>query len=380
MEIYLDNAATTKVCPEAAQAALNVMTENYGNPSSAHAMGRQAEKILESARDQLASALEANSGEVFFTSCGTESINWALTSAAQLMRRRGKHIITGAAEHAATLNAVAELKKNGYEVSIIKPQKDGSTAASDLAAALRDDTVLVSLMLVNNETGAITDIPAIAAEIKKVNSSALLHCDAVQGFLKIPFAAKDLGADLISVSGHKVHAPKGVGALYIRGGKKLNLSPLLVGGAQESGLRAGTEALPNIAAFGAAAKEGLSHLQEYSGQMLRLKEACIARLTVENPNLLVLSGAAPHILNISLPGYKSEVLMNYLEARGIYVSKSSACKKGGRSHVLEAMGLPPAVIDGALRIGFSRFTTQEEIHALCDGLRDAANELYPVLR
>ena len=381
MRAYLDNAATTMVCPEAAQAALTVMTENYGNPSSTHTMGREAAKILEHARMQLAKALGARPEEIFFTSGGTESDNWALSSGAELMKRRGGHIISSAAEHSAVLRTLDALEKRGFEITRLKPQSDGSIAVNDVVGALREDTVLVSLMMVNNETGGITDISGISKALKSSGSSALLHTDAVQGFLKLPFSAKALGADLMSISGHKIHAPKGVGALYIKGGAKaLNLAPLLFGGGQENGRRPGTEALPLIAAFGQAAEIGREALENSLSHMRRMKELATSRLTSDNPEIKILSGGAPHILSISLPGYKSEVLMNYLESREIFVSKSSACKKGGRSYVLEAAGHPPAVIDGALRIGFSRYTTEDEVVSLCSGLRDAAKELFTVLR
>lgn len=381
MGAYLDNAATTMVCPEAAEAALAVMTVNYGNPSSTHTMGRNAAKILENARQQVAKALGAAYDEIYFTSGGTESDNWALLSGAELMKRRGRHIISSQAEHGAVLRSLEVLEKRGFEVTRLAPQRDGSIDVSDVTAALRKDTILVSLMMVNNETGGVTDIPAVSKAIKAAGSSALLHTDAVQGFLKLPLSAKTLGADLISISGHKIHAPKGVGALFIKGGvKALNLSPLLFGGGQETGRRAGTEALPLIAAFGQAAEIGHILRSGSEEHMRELKELAISRLTSDNPELKVMSGEAPHILSVSLPGYKSEVIMNYLEHREIYVSKSSACKKGGRSHVLEAAGHSHAVIDGALRISFSRFTVREDILALCDGLRDAARELFTVLK
>lgn len=381
MRAYLDNAATTMVCPEAAQAALSVMTENYGNPSSTHAMGREAAKILEHAREQVAKALGSAPEEIYFTSGGTESDNWAILSGAELMRRRGNHIISSMAEHSAVLRSLDLLEKRGFEVTRLKPRKDGSIAAEDVTGALKDGTILVSLMMVNNETGGITDISSISKALKRAGCPALFHTDAVQGFLKLPFSAKSLGADLISVSGHKIHAPKGVGALYIKGGAKaFNLPPLLCGGGQEKGLRAGTEALPLIAAFGQAAELGLTGLDDSSRYIRHIKELAVSRLTSDIPELKVLSGDAPQILSISLPGYKSEVIMNYLEQRGVFVSKSSACKKGGRSYVLEASGHSPVVIDGAVRIGFSRYTTLDDVTALCDGLRDAVKELYTVLR
>lgn len=381
MDIYLDNAATTKVCPEAASAALKIMTEVYGNPGSTHKMGRESKAVLDTSRSAIAKALNAKPEEIFFTSSGSESDNWAILSGAELNHRRGKHIISSQAEHSAVLKSLELLEKRGYEVTRLKPEKDGSISVDAVMNALREDTILISLMLVNNETGGITDIKSISEAMKKAGSTALLHTDAVQGFLKVPLSAKTLGADMISISGHKIHAPKGVAALYIRGGAKaLNLPPLIVGGSQEYGKRAGTEALPQIAAFAAAAEAGTHLFEDSHRRLLELKELAVKRLTAENEGLLVLSGEAPQILSISLPGYRSEVLMNFLETRGIYVSKSSACKKGGRSHVLEAIGLPAAVIDGALRISFSRFTTEEEVVSLCANIKEARETLYTSLR
>jgi len=375
MPIYLDNAATTQVCPEAAKAALEVMTGTYGNPSSTHTMGRSAAKLLKASREDIAKALGASAGELFFTSCGTESDNWALLSGAELKHREGKHIISSAAEHGAILKSLELLEKRGYEVTRLAPEKDGSISPDAVRDALREDTILVSLMLVNNETGGITDIPAISKLLKASGSRALLHCDAVQAFLKLPFTARSLGADLISISGHKVHAPKGIGALYISEDIKRRFPPLIVGGGQESGLRSGTEPLPQIAAFAEAVRQGSAGLKENAEKMSALKRQAIERLTAEIPDFQVLSGDAPHILSISLPGYKSEVLMNFLEARDIYVSKSSACKRGGRSYVLEACRRDPKIIDGALRIGLSRYNTPEDIDALCTGLKDASESL-----
>ena len=340
---YLDNSATTQVCPEAAQAALSAMTQEFGNPSSTHTVGREAKKLLDRSRASIASALGCNPAELIFTSCGSESDNWALLSGAESMKRRGNHIISSVAEHDAVRRSLDQ--------------------------ALREDTILVSLMLVNNETGAVTDIAGVSAMLKAAGSQALLHTDAVQAFMKIPFSPKTLGVDMISVSGHKIHAPKGIGALYVR--KGLRLKPMIVGGSQEDSRRAGTEATAQIAAFAAACEIAAPKLRENAEKMRGQREEIIRRLQADIPELRVIGGGAPHILSISLPGWRSEVLMNFLEAREVYVSKSSACKKGARSHVLEAMGLDSKTIDGALRIGLCRYTTQEDIDALCKGLRDA---------
>lgn len=236
-------------------------------------------------------------------------------------------------------------------------------------------------MLVNNETGAITDIPGISKALKAAGSIALLHTDAVQGFLKVPFQAKTLGADMISISGHKIHAPKGIGALYIRKGMKpaAKLLPYIMGGHQENEMRAGTENLPQIAAFGVAAELGRKEQKHAAEHMEQLRAHIVERLQQELPGVVFIGGGAPHVLSLSLPGYRSEVLMNFLDRNGICVSRSSACKQGRRSHVLEAMGLSPKVIDGAIRVSFSRYTTMEEADALCDALKEAKESLFPVL-
>lgn len=373
MEHYLDNAATTKVCDEAAQAALAAMTENYGNPSSTHTKGREANRLLEKARKQVSAALGCTPGELIFTSCGSESDNWAIINGAEAMRRRGKHIISSAVEHDAVRRSLDELESRGFEVTRLAPDEKGGVSLDSVVSALRDDTILVSLMLVNNETGAVTDISSIARAVKKACPAVLVHTDAVQGFMKVPFSAKTLGADMISISGHKIHAPKGIGALYIKNGVKLK--PFIVGGSQETGRRAGTEAMPQIAAFGTACEIAQAGMAENIARMQSLRERAVQRLSREIPELVLIGGGSPHILSISLPGWRSEVLMNYLEAKEVYVSRSSACKKGGRSHVLEAMGLSSRVIDGAIRIGLSRFTTEKDIDALCSALKEAHDTL-----
>ena len=377
MEYYFDNAATTRVCPEAAQAAVRMMTETYGNPSATYTLGRSAKAAVDEARAQIADALGCRAENLFFTSCGSEGDNWAILCGAKMMRRRGKHVISSQVEHDAVRRSLDQLEKDGFEVTRLAPNEQGGINPEQVTAALRPDTILVSLMMVNNETGAVTDIAAIARMLKKHGSEALLHTDAVQGFLKVPFRADRLGADLITISGHKIHAPKGIGALYIRPG--LKLPPYILGGGQERGMRAGTEATPQIAAFGAAAKLGKEQMPAALEHMRQLREHAVKTLSDALDDVQFIGGGAPHILSLSLPGYRSEVLMNYLEGKHIYTSKSSACKKGGRSHVLEAMGLPARVIDGALRISFSRYTTIEEVDALCAALIEAHGSLFPSL-
>ncbi len=373
MEHYLDNSATTRVCPEAAEAAMHAMCEVYGNPSSTHTKGREAKKLLDTARAQVSTALGCKPGELIFTSCGSESDNWALIGGAEAMSRKGRHIISSQVEHDAIRRTLEELTRRGYEVTLLAPDSTGAIRPEDVENALRDDTILVSLMLVNNETGAVTDISAVSQILKAKKSQALLHVDAVQAFMKIPFTPKSLGADMISISGHKIHAPKGIGALYVRDG--LRLRPYIMGGSQESGRRAGTEAMPAIAAFGAACEAARLAMPESCERMAGLKKYISERLRADIPELELIETASPHILSISLPGWRSEVIMNLLESKEIYISKSSACKKGGRSHVLEAIGLPSRVIDGALRIGLSRFTTQEDADALCLAIKEAHDTL-----
>lgn len=372
-EIYLDNAATTRVCTEAADIAYKVMTDCYGNPSSTHTKGREAKTYLDTARAQIASALGCSASEVYFTSCGSESDVWAITRGAESAARRGRHIISSAVEHDAVRKTLEELESRGFEVTYLSPEKDGSVSTDAVKAALREDTILVTLMMVNNETGGITDIAAIAKMLKGCGSKALLHTDAVQGFMKVPFSAKKLGADMISISGHKIHAPKGIGALYIKTGVKIK--PLIRGGAQEGGMRAGTEAMPQIAAFGKAAEIAFSGMKDNCDTMASLRALAMSTICADIPEAQIIGGGAPHILSVSLPGWRSEVLMNFLEAEGIYVSRSSACKKGGRSHVLEAMRLPAQVIDGAIRVSFSRYNTEDDVLALCSALKRAHDTL-----
>ena len=375
MEAYLDNASTTKVCESALRAAEEAMTAVYGNPSSSHRLGREAKRLLEDSRKAIADTIGASADEVYFTSGGTESDNWALFGAAEAMKTCGKHIVSSLTEHDAVLKPLEILESRGFEVTRLRPSE---LTAEAVLNAVREDTVLVSLMLVNNETGAVTDIEAISKALRKSGSGALLHTDAVQGYLKMPLDIRKLGAELMSLSAHKIHGPKGAGALYVKRGTKL--PAIIFGGGQENGLRSGTEALPQIAAFAAAASEGFSQMQSSVAEMRGLREYAVLRLSSENPGLVVNGGDSPHILSVALPGYKSEVLLNYLDARGVYVSKGSACKKGARSHVLEAMGLPNDVIDGTIRISLSRFTTREEISYFCDVFRSAREDILPVRR
>ena len=373
---YLDNAATTQTRPEAAQAAVTAMTEEWGNPSSRYAFGQEASGRLKEHRAQVAAGLGCRPEEVYFLSCGTEGDNWAIAAAVEKNRRKGKHIITTAIEHAAVLEPIRELERQGYEVTWLQPDQQGIITAEQVEAALRPDTILVAMMLVNNELGTVLPVAQAAQLIRRLGSSALIHCDGVQGFLKVPFTPEGLGVDTLAVSGHKVHAPKGIGALYIRRG--LRLPPLIRGGGQEEGLRSGTEPTAQTAAFAAAVEAGRASLERDLAHMRELKDYAARTLREQVPGLeLIGAGTAPHILPVTLPGYKSEVVLRFLSDRGIYVSSGSACHKGKPSHVYAALKLPKKEQDGALRLSFSYDTTREDIDALVEGLQAAQAQLFP---
>ena len=376
---YFDHAATTPVCPEAAQAALEAMTQGFGNPSSGYPLGKAAAQRREADRAVIARALGCLPEELFFTSCGTEGDNWAISAALQYNKRNGSHIVTTAIEHSAVLEPMKLLQNQGYEVTYLKPDKTGHISPEAVKEAIRPDTIFVSIMLVNNETGTILPVKAAAEAIKAAGSPALLHTDGVQGFLKVPFTPKELGADLVTICGHKVRAPKGIGGLYVRKELIPKLKPLMVGGGQERGLRPGTEATAQIAAF-AAAVEAAGRDQTRLERTAAIKGYTLEQLKKAVPQVEVISaGDAPHICAISLPGYKSEVVVRVLGDRGICVSSGSACHRGKPSHVFAAMGLPKPWLDGALRLSFSPDSTEEETDALVSALRDAADSLFTTL-
>ncbi len=365
--IYFDNSATTRPNEACVAAMTRLLRETWGNPSSVHALGMDAERELKAARKAVSASLGAEPERVFFTSGGTEADNWAIFSACERLGKRGHHVITTAVEHHAVLHPFKALEAKGFDVTYLQPDETGFVSVDALKAALRKDTILVSIMMVNNETGAVMPISDMIRATRRQSPLALFHTDAVQGFLKVPFKAKTLGADMISVSGHKIHGPKGVGALYIRPG--LPLPPFIQGGGQEGNFRSGTENLPGICGFAAAcesqnAQEGIAH-------MAALRDACREKLAQIPGLVLIGKQDAPHIVNLALPGLRSQGIINCLQSRGIYVSAGSACSKGHRSHVLEAMHLPPAVIDGSVRVSFSSDNTLSEIDTLYDALLEA---------
>ncbi len=373
---YLDHAATTPVSQEAAQVMLEVLTRQFGNPSSQYKLGRDAKGVVDAGRAAVANALGCKPEQLFFTSCGTESDNWAIRAALHQNRRVGKHIVTTAVEHSAVLQFVKHLEQEGYAATYVKPDRQGRITAEQIAGVLREDTAVVSVMLVNNETGARFPVEEIAALLK--DRPALLHTDAVQGFLKVPFAARSLGADYISVSAHKIGGPKGAGALFA-GGKAKNILPLLFGGGQEAGLRPGTEATAQIAGFAKAVELRQSRLEEILRHVAGCRAYALEKLTAI-PGLQILGpGDAPHILAASLPGYPSQNIVGELSEKGIYISAGSACHKGKASHVFTAMGLDKKTAAGAIRISFGPETQRADIDALAGALAEHQRTRFPML-
>ena len=365
MEHYLDNSATTAVSKAAADTAYRVMTEAYGNPSSLHSKGMEAEAELNRARKAVASKLKVSGEEVFFTSGGTEANNLALFGAAYANVRTRKKIIISSVEHSSITEAAKRLEDEGFEVVRISPKSDGTVRAGDVAAAADTNTALVSVMLVNNETGAVMPVADIFAAVKEKDEKILCHTDAVQAFGKLGIKAKALNADLISVSGHKVHAPKGVGALYIK--KGVRLVARQYGGEQEKKLRPGTENLPAIAALGAACDE--FDIEGNYEKALDLNAYAKEKLLpIDGVELNSPENALPYVLNISAGRVRSETMLHFLEERDVFVSSGSACAKGKPSHVLSALGLGRERADSALRISFSKHNTKDDIDALCEGI------------
>ena len=367
--IYLDNSATTKPCPEAVEAMANAMTENWGNPSALYNFGIDTARQLKVARHTVAAALGAEPERVFFTSGGTEADNWAIFSAAKRYGKKNKHIITTAIEHHAILHCMKELESQGFEVTYLQPDSSGTVTVEALKAALRKDTFFVSIMMVNNEVGSVMPIAQMAKITHKLCPDAIFHTDAVQGFLKVPFAAKTLGADLISISSHKVHGPKGVGTLYIAPRLK-SFPAYLLGGGQEGNFRSGTEGTPAIFSFAAACAAGASTAKADIQKEKELLDYAVAQLSVMPGVYLNGSHEAPHVLNIGIPGVPTQNSINILQDHGICVSAGSACAKGHRSHVLDAMHVAPEIIDGSFRVSICRNTTKEELDALLTVIRE----------
>ena len=367
--IYLDNSATTRPCQAAVEAMTQALTENWGNPSALYGFGFDAAKALRTGRSQVAAAMGAEADRVFFTSGGTEADNWAILGSIKRLGKRGRHIVTTAIEHHAVLHTMKELEAQGYEVTYLQPDGEGRISLEDLKAALRPDTILVSVMMVNNEVGSVMPIAQMAKLTHKLCPNAYFHTDAVQGFLKVPFSAKTLGADLISVSSHKIHGPKGCGALYISP-RLRSFPPLLLGGGQESGFRSGTEGTPGIFGFAAACAEVSKTFREDIAAEKALLDGLVEKLS--DLDGVVINGCheAPHILSLAIPGVPTQNSINILQNAGICVSAGSACAKGHRSHVLTAMKLLPEVMDSSFRISLSRESTREETETLVQTIKE----------
>lgn len=372
MELYFDNSATTKPCAEAADAVMRSLTEHYGNPSSNHFRGIDASDELKSARKSVAAALGCSSDNLIFTGSGTLANNTAIMGVRESIGKLGNRIVTTAAEHPSVSEAVKKLELCGAQVIRIAPRKDGNIDADELMSAINRDTVLVCVMAVNNETGAVFPVNAARAAVRREKAPALIHCDCVQAFGKLDFTPASLGADTVSISSHKIHGPKGAGALYIKSG--ITAKPYILGGGQEKGVYSGTEAMPAIMGFAAAA-EALPDKKAELLHITALRDLLLSRISeCENIRVNSPADALPYILNISILGLPSQPAVNALSEQGICVSEGSACKRGHRSAVLSAMGLPGAVIDSAVRISFSRFNTEEEVNTLATALVTLADK------
>lgn len=372
-EIYLDNSSTTKPCQTAITNIDKALIENWGNPSSLHRLGFDAETIISQTKEAVADLLGCSDSEIFFTGSGTEANNLCIRGAAESLKRRGNKIITTSVEHPSVLNTCKYLEQNGFEVIFVKPEADGKIDAEKIINEIDSKTILVSIMLVNNETGCIFPVKKIAQALKEKNSFAIMHSDCVQAFGKLNIDVLDLGVDLLSASAHKIHGPKGLGFVYKS--KKVNLKPIIYGGNQEGGLRSGTEPVPLIAGLLGAIKEldingsyqKITDINRYAKTVL--SEKCEAIINSPNDDYL------PYIINISVPGYRSETLLHFLEDKNIFISSGSACSKGKGSHVLNEMGLSKELVDSALRISLSRYNEAKDIDALVLALTDAKASL-----
>ena len=375
MEIYFDNSATTKVYPAVKDIMIKVMEEDYGNPSSLHMKGVEAERYIKKAADTVAKTLRCKPEELIFTSGGTESNNLALIGTALAKNRLGKHIISTTIEHASVHATLDFLKSQGFEITLIGTDEHGVVDPAEVAKAVREDTILVSCMMVNNEVGAIEPVAEISGAVKKINPDIYMHVDAIQAYGKLPVYPSKLGADLVSISGHKIHGPKGSGALYVK--KGILIRPIIYGGGQGNGMRSGTENVPAIAGFGVAAEESFRNFDKKIEHIRAVKEYLIEKLT-SLPEVYNNSGDAPHIASFSFVGVRSEVMLHSLEDRGIYTSSGSACSshKRAASNVLTSMGLTKDRLESTLRFSIGEDNTKEQV----DTVFEVISGLLPMLR
>ncbi len=374
MSIYLDNAATTKPCGEAVSAAVDAMTENYGNPSSLHRAGLDAQLAVDRARKAIAASIGADSSEIYFTSGATESNNLALRGISAAYGRKRRKIVISSVEHASVDETASALEKNGFEIVRISPRDDGRFYADDFISACDENTCLVSMMLVNNETGYIMPVRETFMAVKRSYTEIITHCDCVQGYMKLPIKAASLGADLISLSAHKIHGVKGVGAIYIK--KGVRVIPIVTGGKQEKGIRSGTESVPLIAAFGAAVDKFRPTIAERYERVSQLKAHLLEKIGgIENVTVNSPSDGSPYVINISAVGKRSEIMLHFLESKGIYVSSGSACSKGQQSGVLGEFGISGKRADGAVRISITAQTTEGELDEFAEALAEGMTKI-----
>lgn len=374
MSIYLDNAATTKPCGEAVSAAVDAMTENYGNPSSLHRAGLDAQLAVDKARKAIAASIGADSSEIYFTSGATESNNLALRGISAAYGRKCRKLVISSVEHASVDETASALEKNGFEIVRISPRDDGRFYADDFISACDENTCLVSMMLVNNETGYIMPVRETFMAVKRSFPEIITHCDCVQGYMKLPIKAASLGADLISLSAHKIHGVKGVGAIYIK--KGVRVIPIVTGGKQEKGIRSGTESVPLIAAFGAAVDKFRPTIAERYERVSQLKAHLLEKIGgIENVAVNSPSDGSPYVINISAVGKRSEIMLHFLESKGIYVSSGSACSKGQQSGVLGEFGISGKRADGAVRISITAQTTEEELDEFAEALAEGMTKI-----
>lgn len=383
MEAYLDNSATTRCSDRACQLMVDLLTKDYGNPSSLHMKGIEAERFVETAKKKIAKTLRVSEKEIIFTSGGTESNNLAIIGAAMANRRAGNHIITTSIEHASVENPMEFLKEQGFDITYLSVDENGIISLEELEEAVTEQTILVSMMQVNNEIGAIEPVAEAAELIKKKNPATLIHVDAIQSYGKMYIYPKKLGIDMLSVSGHKIYGPKGSGFLWVK--EKTKLKPLILGGGQQKGMRSGTENVPAIAGLGEAAEEIYENLDEKRAHLYGLKQRFIngiEKLEGTHVNGKTGEDSAPHIVSVSFEGIRSEVLLHSLEDRGIYVSSGSACSSNNHagkqkgSKTLRNIHLKENLLDSTLRFSFSVHTTEEEI----DYALEVLGELLPVLK
>ena len=367
--IYLDNAATTKPCTEAVNAAIEAMTENFGNPSSLHRAGLNAQLAMDKARKNIAASIGADADNILFTSGATESNNLALRGASAAYGKKRRRIVASAVEHASVDETLSDLENKGFEVIRVSPRDDGRFYAEDFMAVCNDDTVLLTMMYVNNETGYILPVKETFNSAKKRFKDIITHTDCVQAYMKLPVKANALGADLISLSGHKIHGVKGVGALYIR--KGVRLIPVVTGGKQEKGIRSGTESVPLICAFGAAVEKLEPTIKKRFERVSALKDRLTGLVSsIEGVEVNSPEDGSPYVVNISAAGKRSEIMLHYLESKEIYVSSGSACSKGQQSGVLGQFGINGKRADSALRISMTAETTEAEIEQFASSLRE----------